>query len=203
MNIHSAYTTLLRKEDLTTPVRAIIDSVMVQNVGTDEKPDMKPVLHFRGTLKPAKLNKTNAQMISEVWGAETDGWVGRTIELFNDPTVEFAKKKVGGIGFRIPGAGNAPVTGAPACWGIMQAAAECEKVGISRSELGAYLRANQIDPYHGEKHTALVQAFIASRTAVGESLDALAAPPKMSSEEIPFSWALPLLLSAASLMGMA
>ena len=41
--------------------------------------DRKPVLYFHGTDRGLALNKTNASIIVEMYGPETDEWMGKQI----------------------------------------------------------------------------------------------------------------------------
>lgn len=63
-------------------IPVIIDRIEIDNVGTEEKPEHKPVMFFKGKQKGLVLNKTNAEAISVVYGDETDSWIGRSISLF-------------------------------------------------------------------------------------------------------------------------
>lgn len=88
------------------------------------KPDMRCCLWFREHEKPLVLNSTNAQLIARFTGLEnTEDWVasGVTVELYNDPTVMYAGRAIGGIRVRnawIPGrqtsAAPRPATSGPA-----------------------------------------------------------------------------------------
>jgi hypothetical protein len=60
----------------TIPVT--IERVVMEEVGDGNK----PVVYFQGAEKGLVLNKTNAMSIGLVHGQDTDGWVGKTIELF-------------------------------------------------------------------------------------------------------------------------
>ncbi len=42
----------------------------------------KPILYFHNAKKGLALNKTNAMMIAHLYGPETDGWIGKQIELY-------------------------------------------------------------------------------------------------------------------------
>ncbi len=81
MNLDQMYPSKwLKAGDLqgqTIPV--IISRVMMEDVGDEAG---KPVAYFQGKEKGLVLNKTNAMSIGLVHGQETDGWVGKTIELF-------------------------------------------------------------------------------------------------------------------------
>jgi hypothetical protein len=42
----------------------------------------KPVVYFDGKEKGLALNKTNANIIKSLYGADTDGWIGKRITLY-------------------------------------------------------------------------------------------------------------------------
>ena len=62
--------------------RLIMDRVESEEVGED----FKPILYFRGAKKGLVMNKTNANLIAAAYGPETDGWIGKEIELFPTQT---------------------------------------------------------------------------------------------------------------------
>lgn len=68
-----------------------IDSWEVDSVGTDE--EQRPILHFREADKGMVLNRTNADIISGMYGSEVDSWVGKQITLY-PTTTRFGKKTV-------------------------------------------------------------------------------------------------------------
>jgi hypothetical protein len=58
------------------------------------------VLVFQGKESTKKwgLNKTNWQTLVQMYGAESDNWVGKKIKIYVDPNVEYPKgTKIGGI----------------------------------------------------------------------------------------------------------
>ena len=57
----------------------VIADVRVEEVGKDEH---KPAMYFQGKEKGMVLNRTNADVISEMYGPNTDDWMGREITLF-------------------------------------------------------------------------------------------------------------------------
>ena len=67
--------------------RMTIASVAVENIGTAEKPAFKPVAYFGGAQKGLALNKTNAYAIGHAYGMETDGWTGKSVEMYPDTTM--------------------------------------------------------------------------------------------------------------------
>lgn len=71
----------LKAEDLKGhSVKVVIDSVVMEDIGDKEK----PVVYFRDKQKGIVLNKTNASMIAEYYGDDSDGWIGKEIELYPD-----------------------------------------------------------------------------------------------------------------------
>lgn len=50
-----------------------------------------------GKERPFKPSKTVLRDLGKAWGKDTDVWVGRQLELYNEPTVLWAGKPVGGI----------------------------------------------------------------------------------------------------------
>lgn len=63
--------------------------------------ESKPVVHFHNTQKGMVLNKTNAMNISILHGEETDGWVGKQVELFTT-MVPFGNQTVPAIRITAP-----------------------------------------------------------------------------------------------------
>ncbi len=88
----------LKKEECEPPIRVTIKSISKENLAKDnEAPEYKFILNFN-ECKPLVLNKTNGGRIAHVLGSpESDDWVGKTIDLFNDATVEFGGQMTGGI----------------------------------------------------------------------------------------------------------
>ena len=73
--------------------------VKTEEVGKDK--DLKAVLYFKGTDKGLVLNKTNARVIGEAYGEDTDNWFGQKISLYVVDT-EYQGKPAKGIRVRIP-----------------------------------------------------------------------------------------------------
>lgn len=57
----------------------------IGSVGMEQFQDgtSKPCIHFPGKDKGLILNKTNATAIAGAYGPDTDGWLGKSIELFS------------------------------------------------------------------------------------------------------------------------
>ncbi len=110
------------KEDVGDGMLVTIKGFKRENVAKEsESASIKYILGFN-ECKPLVLNKTNGNRISvimhEIYNITRDyqqdgkgkcpgnerfaNWVGKQIVLFNDPTVEFSGKIVGGIRVRAP-----------------------------------------------------------------------------------------------------
>lgn len=102
----------LKKEDVGAGVLVTIRQVHQENVAKEgAEPEMKWCLSFNEFEKPMVLNSTNAQIIAQITGIEDpiESWAGKEIVLYNDPTVSFGGKLIGGIRVRARKNGAAPV----------------------------------------------------------------------------------------------
>lgn len=81
-----------------------IRQITQENVAKSGAPEeLRWCIHFEECDKPAVLNSTNGQIIASiVKSEETDNWAGHKIVLYDDPTVSFGGKLVGGIRVRAP-----------------------------------------------------------------------------------------------------
>ena len=59
----------------------------------------KPVMYFDGKEKGMVLNKTNAMLLAEVYGPETNGWIGKEVQLYVEK-VQFKGELVDAIRVR-------------------------------------------------------------------------------------------------------
>ena len=119
----------LGKEDVTTTgTDAIIAMVVIGEVGDD----VKPILSFMGGLKPMVLNKTNAGVLSSLFGEETDNWSGKQINVYCDPHVTYQAQVVGGVKVR-------------------PSAAQPAGVNIAQNTLQAPLTIAQVQEYEREQ----------------------------------------------------
>ncbi len=101
----------LAKEDVPAPMQATIAQVVREEVKGDGGNEAKNVLHFHGDTKPLILNRGNATTLCEAFGDDSVNWHGKTVEVYTDPSVMFAGKRVGGLRLRIPhGAATGPQT---------------------------------------------------------------------------------------------
>jgi hypothetical protein len=90
-----------------------IDGLTREEVKNDVgEMETKTVLYFvEQDVKPLILNQINAQAIGSITGSKTAGEArGQKIELYNDETVMFGRKRVGGVRVRAvshtPGGGQ-------------------------------------------------------------------------------------------------
>lgn len=64
--------------------------VTIERIGIEEMPngdgEQKPVLYFTGCRKGLVLNKTNAKRIAQMYGNDTNAWIGHEIVLYPSET---------------------------------------------------------------------------------------------------------------------
>jgi len=145
----------LSQEDVRAgPVRRIIDDVRIETVGQGERETEKPVMHFREKdTKPFVVNLTNWTTIEASYGPDSDGWRGRPLELYLDPGVKFGRETVGGVRVRIP-SGAAPLA-------LADAVAEALKLGRTRDDFLAALKARGLKGYSATKDAATARTILA------------------------------------------
>lgn len=99
----------LKKEDVKEygqgGVILTISHVEIDNVGMDDKPEEKPVIHWKNPgIKPMILNKTNWGNMQLALGVddETDSedLRGCRVVVWADPTIKYMGKIVGGLAIK-------------------------------------------------------------------------------------------------------
>ena len=71
--------------------------------------ELRWCLAFDELEKPLVLNSTNGQIIAQITRSEeSDAWTGHKVVLYDDPSVSFGGKLVGGIRVRAPRNQTAP-----------------------------------------------------------------------------------------------
>ncbi len=82
----------LNADDLVQPIAVKV--ARVNKTSTDQ-----PItIHYEGENgRPFKPCKTVRRIIAKAWGRDASQWVGRLMTLYNEPTVKWAGKHVGGI----------------------------------------------------------------------------------------------------------
>ena len=76
-----------------------ISDIRVETLGQGSDAEQKGVLYFQGVDRGLVLNKTNANIIVDSYGQETDNWRGQWIELRVE-RVQFKDKMVDGLRLR-------------------------------------------------------------------------------------------------------
>ena len=94
----------LKRADCGAGILLTIESCEQMNVGKDDGPaEMKWGLNFIEDVKPMILNSTNAELIGMFSGkSNSDDWHGVKIVAYDDPSVGYGGKLVGGIRVRAP-----------------------------------------------------------------------------------------------------
>ena len=100
MDINTAFPgNYLKAADLKgRQVPVTIERVEMEDVGGDHK----PVVYFQGAERGLVLNKTNASIISDMYGSETNQWGNKRIVLY-PARVEFQGRLVDAIRVQHPG----------------------------------------------------------------------------------------------------
>jgi hypothetical protein len=93
MNVRSMFPSkFVAAQDLCgQDVTVVIAGIKVEKVGSDE--EQRPVIYFQGMHKGMVLNRTNARRIEQLYGGETDAWLGRPITIYPSET-DFAGETV-------------------------------------------------------------------------------------------------------------
>lgn len=73
-------------------------TVTVTNVTVSDSGEQPVVVHYEGEGgRPFKPCKTMRKVLIHAWGADGRKWIGRSMTLYNDPSVKFGGDDVGGI----------------------------------------------------------------------------------------------------------
>ena len=90
MNISGAFPSrYLKAADIPSgrPVPVVVRSVEMEAIETEHGSlEDKPILYFMDKTKGLVLNRTNAATLSELYGDETDSWVGQRIDIIATDT---------------------------------------------------------------------------------------------------------------------
>lgn len=90
--------TIKAKSDQLNAGDLIAGPVVVKVVKVDVRSGDQPMsIHTDGGLQPYKPCLSMRRVLGKLWGGETDNWIGKSMVLFNDPTVIWAGKPEGGI----------------------------------------------------------------------------------------------------------
>lgn len=83
-------------DDYATGPKTVTISAV--KAGSAEQPVDIELVEFPG--RPYKPSKSMRRVLVAAWGAEASVYVGRSLELYGDPTIRFGKDAVGGIRIR-------------------------------------------------------------------------------------------------------
>ena len=142
----------LSKEDVPQAVSVSIARVYHTEIESDETTKTKVVIDLNGLDKPMILNATNWDALEAAYGPESDAWVGKTCEVYADPNVVYAGKKVGGLRVRVR-----------PDWTSAQAADECKKAGITKDQLMEMIHKNGGTGWVSERDTPTLKRMIEER----------------------------------------
>lgn len=99
MNINDVYPSkYLKSADLQGRIAKLkIINIGYEQIGTDHR----LVLYFQNKEKGLVLNKTNGRTIADVFGDETDNWIGAELDVFS-MKVDMQGRMVDGLRVRVP-----------------------------------------------------------------------------------------------------
>jgi len=115
MGIRAPFGSFLKQEDVGTGVTLTIESVGIEQLEGDKGVEQKVVVTWTdANWKKWVVNKTNWEILCSIYGPDTDNWHGKPIEVYNDASIMFGGKRVGGIRCRKPSGVAAPAAPAAA-----------------------------------------------------------------------------------------
>lgn len=79
-----------------------IRQVKTEEIKSDRGTEIRGVVHFEEDIKPLILNVTNGKAIAKLYGKQVEGWTGKQITLYFDPSVKFGRERVGGVRVSAP-----------------------------------------------------------------------------------------------------
>jgi len=156
--------TFVSKDDVQTPKVVTISGVENQMIKGEHGEERKPVMSFSDFDKAMILNGINWQTCEDAYGDDSDGWAGKKIELYHDPNVMFGAKRVGGVRMRLPVRGAATGgAGNNGHWPWAEAVRKAGEVGMTETDLKAYLKEQGLTGYTAARDTATVRNMIVER----------------------------------------
>lgn len=91
----------LKQSDVPDPVIVTVHALKKVNVARDdEDPEYRWTVKFGELPKSMVLNVTNLKRLAKALGDDTEDWMGKTVELYTDPDIEFGGNVVGGLRLR-------------------------------------------------------------------------------------------------------
>lgn len=73
----------LRGRDVTVTIKAVRGQIVE---GEGNRKNKRPVLEFANASKPMVLNKTNAKILIQLYGADYTKWAGKRVTLYPTTT---------------------------------------------------------------------------------------------------------------------
>lgn len=142
-DIYQSNSDFLKAEDIGANFwTATIRLVEMKSFDNGER---KLAIGFNELDKSLLLNMTNARTIGDLYGGDTDNWVGKQIMLFTMP-VDYQGKKVQAVRLRAPAPTGAPQHRQP---GQMQPQANTRmggRVSVNDPQLNQQARQNYAQP---------------------------------------------------------
>ena len=88
-----------KQTDVVTPIQR-----RISHFTRETMPDgaVKPTAHFEGDEKMLVIGKVLSSVLAEEFGPHPRDSIGKVIELFRDPNVTFAGRRVGAVRIRVP-----------------------------------------------------------------------------------------------------
>lgn len=99
IDLRDIRSTIIPRSDQLNFDQLILGPVVVTvthvTAGNAEQPI---IVHYEGENgRPYKPGLTMRRILALGWGSDSEQWVGRSMELYGDPTIRFGKETVGGI----------------------------------------------------------------------------------------------------------
>jgi len=70
---------------------------VIRVTGSGDKDQPLNVYYDGDNGKPYKPGKSMRRVLGQIWGKESDQWIGKSMTIYRDPEIMFGKLKVGGI----------------------------------------------------------------------------------------------------------
>lgn len=89
-------------DDILSPrVLTIIRVERVNTAAKDKEAEIKAAVYFENEERGVVLNGERRDTLVDLYGRDTDNWLGQSVEIFRGET-KFGGKKVGCVSFRAP-----------------------------------------------------------------------------------------------------
>lgn len=87
--------------DVDPPVAVTVRTLSLERVGREGDDEQRWIMWFNELKKGLRLNVTTLRIFEAAYGDDSDRWIGRRVQLYWDPTVQFGGKLVGGVRVRL------------------------------------------------------------------------------------------------------